>query len=120
MRKLIYSAVCMILGHNCAFAMHERDVIGTDMVLSAKNGHFSASEPVVRLIEEAKAGKVVSYFSSDAPVSSDDERELRTDALSYIILDPGKRKSFLEELDNSGLDHLSKEAVLVMLPEYDI
>lgn len=119
MRKLIYSAICMIVGHNCAFAVHERDVIGTDMVWRAKMGHFTASEPVVKLIEEAKAGKVVSYFSSDAPVSLDDERALRTDALSYIIIDPHKRKSFLKELDNSGLDHLSIEAVLVMLPEYD-
>jgi patatin-like phospholipase/acyl hydrolase len=120
MRKLIYSAICMILGHNCAFAMHERDVIGTDMVHDAKCGHFFASDSVLRLIEEAKAGQVISEFSAERPLTSEDERELREDALLYIIPDSQKRESFLRELDNSGLDHLSIEAVLVMLPEYDI
>ena len=90
------------------------------MVYSAKNGHFFASDSVLQLIEEAKAGKVVSYFSSDTPLSSEDELALRTDALSYIIPDPQKRESFLRELDNSGLDHLSKKAVLTILPGYDI
>jgi hypothetical protein len=100
--------------------MHERDVIGTDMVHYAKCGHFFASDSVLQLIEEAKAGKVINEFSAESLLSSEDERELREEALLYIIPDPQKRESFLRELDNSGLDHLSIEAILAMLPGYDI
>lgn len=120
MRKLIYSAICMALGHSCVFAMHERDVIGMDLVDSAKKGHFYASQSIRQLIEEAKAGKVTSEFSSERPLSQEDERSLREESLLYIISDQQKRETFLRELDNSGLDHLSIEAVLAILPGYDL
>jgi hypothetical protein len=121
MKNLLFSPIIgIILLNTSIFAGYDFDYIGVGLVAEAKRGHFYLTESVRDLIQAAKAGKVISEFSIENPLSSEDEMELRKDALLYIIPDPQKRESFLRELDNSGLDYLSIDAILAILPGYDI
>ncbi len=108
---------CFLCTH--AYSVHEWDATGADIVTRAKRGEFIPSEEVSMLIDLAKSGQVVSYYSSVQPLNDEDFEEHKNVVIE-IIGDKSKAKRFFDSLEKSGLDRCSQLALLVLIPEYDL
>lgn len=105
------------LSHACS--VHEWDATGTGIVVRAKRGEFVPSDEVSMLIDLAKSGQLVSYYSSLQSLNDKDFEEHK-EVVAEIIGDRSKAKKFFDSLENSGLDRCSQFALLVLIPEYDL